>query len=101
MDEGELAVVLANALENAIHANLALPGEQRQIRCRMVGTPSLMLELSNPCGTSVSFDNHGLPTAQSRNHGIGVQSIAAFCQRHGAVYQFDLTDGVFRLRLVL
>lgn len=101
VDEGELAVVLANALENAIHANLELPREQRKICCRMVGTPSIMLELSNPCGTQVSFDDRGLPMTQRENHGLGVRSIAAFCEKHGAVCQFDITDNWFRLRLVL
>ena len=56
VDEGELAIVLANALENAIHANLLLPTKQRKIRCRMVGTPGVMLELSNPCADDVVFD---------------------------------------------
>ena len=101
VDEGELAVVLANALENAIHANLSLPPQQRQIRCRAVGTPSLMLELTNPCADRVLFDAQGLPVARKEGHGLGVQSISAFCKKHGAVYQFDLTDGMFRLRLIL
>lgn len=100
-DESELAVVLANALENAIHANLNLPPEQRRIFCRTMGTPSLMLELSNPCREPVVFDGQGLPVAQSQGHGLGVQSIAAFCKKSGAVCRFDLTDGVFRLQLVL
>ncbi|HIT57125.1 MAG TPA: GHKL domain-containing protein [Candidatus Galloscillospira stercoripullorum] len=101
VDEGELAVVLANALENAIHANLPLPPERRQIRCRVVGTPSLMLEIANPCAKPVTFDEKGLPVARGQGHGLGVRSIAAFCQRHGAAYQFDLTGGTFRLRLIL
>lgn len=101
VDEGELAVVLANALENAIHANMVLPMGQRKIRCRMTGSPSIMLELSNPCGTQVAFDDQGLPIAHRENHGLGVRSIAAFCEKHGAVCQFDVTDGWFRLQLVL
>lgn len=101
VDEGELAIVLANALENAIHANLELPLEQRKIRCKMVGTPGIMLEISNPCAGNISFDSSGLPVAQRENHGLGVQSISAFCRKNGAVCQFDQTDGWFRLRLVL
>lgn len=100
-NEGELAIILANALENAIHANLALPREQREICCKMIGTPSIMLELSNPCTGKVSFDSNGLPVAEQEGHGLGVQSISSFCQRNGAVCQFDLTDGRFQLRLVL
>ena len=101
VDEGDLAVVLANALENAIHANQALPRERRQIRCRAVGTPSLMLELTNPCDEAVRFDRAGLPVARRDGHGMGVRSIAAFCRKYGAVCQYDLADGTFRLRLVL
>lgn len=61
VDEGELAIVLANALENVIHANLKVPQGQRQIRCKMVATPSVILEISNPCAGDVSFDGDGLP----------------------------------------
>ena len=101
VDEGELAIVLANALENAIHANLNLPREQRKIRCKMVGTPSVMLEISNPCVGNILFDESGLPMAKKEGHGLGVQSISAFCQKNRAVCQFKLADGWFQLRLVL
>ena len=101
VDEGALAIVVANALENAIHANLFLPQNQRVIRCKMVGTPSIMLEISNPCNGDVTFDAQGLPVAHRNGHGLGVQSISAFCQKNGAVCQFELTDGWFQLRLVL
>lgn len=100
-DEGALAIVVANALENAIHANLTLPQDQRVIRCTMVGTPSIMLHISNPCDEEVAFDAHGLPVAHSEGHGLGVQSISAFCQKNGAVCQFELKDGWFRFRLIL
>lgn len=101
VNEGELAIVLANALENAIHANQALPPEQRSIHCRMVGTPSIMLELSNPCTGAVFFDNEGLPVAQREGHGLGVQSICTFCRKNGAACQFDRSNGWFRFRLIL
>lgn len=101
VDEGALAIVVANALENAIHANLKLPQKQREICCKMVGSPGIMLEISNPCNEDVTFDAEGLPVAHREGHGLGVQSISAFCQKNKAVYQFDLDDGWFRLRLVL
>ena len=102
VDESELAIVLANALENAVHATLDLPADQRVIRCKIVGHPSIMMEISNPCGKGeVTFDDTGMPMALKEGHGLGVQSISAFCRKHGAVCQFDLTDGWFRLRLVM
>ena len=92
-NEGELAIVLANALENAIHANLELPPELREIRCKMVGSPGVMLEISNPHTGEISFDSSGLPVAQREGHGMGIQSISAFCRKNGAVCRFDRTDG--------
>ena len=101
VQEGELAIVLANALENAIHANLKLPEKQRVICCKIVGSPGILLEISNPCSENVTFDAQGLPAAHREGHGLGVQSISAFCKKHAAVCQFELTDGWFRLRLVV
>ena len=100
-EEGELAIVVANSLENAIHANLELPPEQREIRCKMVGLPGIMLEISNPCTGNVSFDSNGLPVTRQEGHGLGIQSISAFCKKNGAVCQFDLADSWFRFRLIL
>ena len=100
-EEGELAIVVANSLENAIHANLELPPEQREIRCKMVGVPGIMLEISNPCTGDVSFDSNGLPVTRQEGHGLGIQSISAFCKKNGAVCQFDLADSWFRFRLIL
>ena len=101
VDEGELAIVFANALENAIHANQKLPPEKRKLCCKAMAFPALMLEVSNPCDGQISFDSQGLPIAQQTGHGLGVKSIAAFCQTHNAVFQFDQTaDNWFRFRLV-
>ena len=101
VNEGDLAIVLANALENAIHANLELSPEGREIRCKMVGSPSVMLEISNPYTGEISFDSSGLPVAQREGHGMGIQSISAFCRKNGAVCRFDRTDGWFRFQLVM
>lgn len=101
VDERELAIVLANALENAIYANLALPLNQRKIRCKMVGTPGVMLKISNPCTGNICFDCNGLPVSQREGHGLGVQSICAFCKKNGAVCQFSRTGDWFEFQLVL
>ena len=38
---------------------------------------------------------------QKRRSAVPEQKNAAFCRKNGAVCQFDLTDGWFRMRLVL
>lgn len=101
VDEAELAIVFSNVLENAIHACMGLPEEQREICCKVISYPSLMLECTNPYAGVIRFDEDGLPISSQRGHGIGSHSIAAFCQKYGASYQYTAKDGFFSLRVVL
>ena len=101
VDEGDFAVVIANILENAIHACLKLPQPHRVIRCKIIGAPSLMLKVANPCNEPISFDQNGRPISRKKGHGIGIQSIRAFCQNYGAVCEFRLSDGWFSVQLIV
>mgnify|MGYP005794657445 FL=1 len=80
---------------------MKLPSGQRKNRCKMVETPGVMLEISKPSSEPAAFDGNGLPVAGKEGHGLGVQSISAFCMKHGAVCHFEQDDGWFRLRLML
>ncbi len=101
VEEAELAIVFSNALENAIHACMRLPEEQREIRCKVISYPNLMFEFSNPYTGTVRFDERGLPVSSRQGHGIGSHSIAAFCEKHGAAYQYTAENGQFTLRVIL
>ena len=101
VDAAELSTAFANALENAIHACKKLPEGQRRIVCKCIAHPSLMLEVSNTCDGRVSFDKEGRPVTAQRDHGLGVRSIAAFCDKYGALCTYELKDGWFRLKLAL
>ena len=100
VDEAELAMVFANALENAIHACQALPEGERVLRCKAISRPGLMLEVANPCAGPVDFDGEGLPRSEKTGHGLGSRSIRAFCQKHGALCRFEYRDGWFTLRII-
>ena len=86
---------------DAINACKALPQERRTISCKVISYPNLMLELRNPCAREVVFDSDGLPLSDSPGHGLGVRSIAAFCQKYGALCQYEQQDGNFSLRILL
>lgn len=101
VDEGEFAIVLANALENAIHANAELPARQRSIFCRAIGYPNVMLEIVNPFLRPVQFDETGFPVSEKEGHGVGTQSIRFFCEKNGAVCRYEARDGTFSLRIIL
>ena len=63
VDEAELALVFANALENAINACMRLPKEVREISCHVIAHPQLMFQIANPIDKPVSFGEDGLPLA--------------------------------------
>lgn len=101
VDEGELAIVFANALENAIEACAKLAPIQRVLRCRVIARPTLMLNIVNPCEKPVTFNPLGLPVSDRQGHGLGVRSISAFCEKYGASLEFRWENGWFSLQIVL
>ena len=101
VDAVELSTVFANALENAIHACAELPEGERKIVCKCINRPRLMFEVANTCVGEVRLDQNGLPVTGRRGHGMGTRSIAAFCEKHGAVCSYEQKDGWFRIQLIL
>ena len=102
VESAELAMVLANALENAIHACGKLSGDkEKKITVRILHMPHLVLEVVNPHDGEVRFDREGLPVARESGHGIGTRSIAAFAEKYGAVLDFQADETMFRLRLLV
>ncbi len=98
--EAELAITIANALENAVSACMALPEADRFIRCKALGRPGLMLEISNPCACPVLLDENGLPVSRQEGHGLGTRSIASFCKKYGALCCFENQERLFSLRII-
>ena len=101
VEEGELAIVLANALENAINACAQAPRGERVLSCRVICHPRLMFQIRNSCVGTVRFDERGQPLSDRAGHGFGNRSIAAFCRKYGAVCQYEQREGQFSLQVVL
>ena len=97
--ETELATVFANAIENAIHACEKLPEEKRQISIKSIVSPRFMLQIANSFDGAAEFDENGLPVSREDGHGFGTRSIAAFCRKHDAFYEFKATADTFSLRI--
>ncbi len=100
LDTVELSTVFANALENAIHAVRQLPEDERVIRCKCILHPQLMFRVSNPYPGEVAFDEKGWPVAADPAHGLGTRSIAAYCEKHGAVCEYSAGGGWFHIRIM-
>ena len=105
VDELDLCVILANAIENAVHAcRRNERPEDRWIRIRVTTheTGVMTLKLENPCGEAVAFGPDGLPQAgPSEEHGIGLKNVKAVVEQYGGVLSCGQQDGVFTLSAVL
>lgn len=104
-DNMDLCVVLANALENALHACEKLPeGTRRFIRLSATLTDQRRFTVcvENPCPIPLTFDEQGFPMVPRREgHGQGLKSIAAVAEKYCGVFHCSCSDGLFALRVVL
>lgn len=98
----ELALVVSNLFENAIHGVSLLPeGQKRYINFTCLEVGRLILEITNPCIETVTLNSDGLPFSNQPEHGIGTRSIAAFSVKHHAELLYDVQNGLFRVRLLI
>ena len=97
----ELSVVLANAIENAIHACMKIPPDQRrEITVTCVSSPKFALEVANTC-TEAVFDEEGKPVSSDEGHGLGTRSIEAVANKYNALLDYEFKDNVFRMRMLV
>lgn len=101
VDELSLAVVVSNLMENAITAVSTLPEEQRALRFTTVNTGQLILELSNPYDGEVALDENGFPISHKEGHGKGTQSVANFVKECGGELVYEISGGIFKVRLMV
>lgn len=103
VDEFEFAVVLSNLLSNAVReaaADAGHPGEVRIQAQRVKG--QLAIEVSNTYTNEVEFGADGLPVSKRGvGHGYGSRSIQAFVRKYGAVYDCQIENNWFFVRLAM
>ena len=98
--DAELATVFANAIENAICACQPLEESQRTLEIKVLIKPRFMFQISNSFNGDVTFDKKGIPISRRDGHGYGTQSIAAFCEKNHAFYEFKADHRTFSLRIM-
>lgn len=103
VDEFEFAAVLSNLLSNAVReagADPGHPGEVRVYARRFKG--QLVMEISNTFVNEVVFGGDGLPVSKrGAGHGYGSRSIQAFVRKYGAVYDCQVENHWFCVRLAV
>lgn len=102
VNEYEFAMVLANLLENAIRSVQNLTLEKRFINAKLICTSEhLLIDMENECEKEIPFDSTtGLPKSKrGKGHGLGMQSIQAFCDKLGGTIDCYCENNRFRIIL--
>ena len=99
VDEIELCVVLANALENAL---VHQPDQgDRYVRVMLKNMDGrLLISVKNPVDRPPRFAD-GMPIATREHHGYGTQSIRYMTGKLGGNCQFCVQNGIFIARVVI
>lgn len=100
VNEYEFAMVLANLLENAIHSVKNLDPAKRSINVKVhCNAEHLLIDMENECTQKILFDSTtGLPKSRrGKGHGLGMQSVQAFCDKLGGTIDCYCEDNRFRI----
>lgn len=98
----DLCSLLANALENAIHACEGMSDpKSRYIRLKIYEkNHQLCINMANSYSKEPLFEND-IPISQRAGHGIGVQSMISVIEKYHGIYGFFASAGEFRFQATL
>jgi len=92
--EDELAVLLANLLENAIAASRKQTKDRREISLLIRHSGAqCVLELKNRYDAPLTLGENGLPLAARSGHGLGMISLMSFAKKYDAYVDFSQDNG--------
>ncbi len=102
VNDYELALVIANLLENAIQCVQSFETERRQIEMNIHCSKSqLFIETKNKYEGEILLDSiTNLPKSKKNgNHGLGMQSILAFSKKMNGTVGCYLEGGIFHIMM--
>ena len=98
----DLCSLLANAMENAIHAcaEMETPST-RYINLKIYEKNNLLcINMANSCKQNPVFKDN-IPVSRKNGHGIGVHSIISVIEKYHGIYGFYVSHGEFRFQASL
>ena len=104
IDEYDLALVINNAMDNAIESCEKLPISKRYIKCMIhIKLRYLNFYFENACASNLDIDNDHLRTSkeEASEHGFGVQNITSVVKKYHGFIKYYSKDGAFYLKFSL
>jgi len=98
----DLCVVLANGIENAIHACEKMGDKAKKIiqLCCYIKNEKLFIRITNPYDGVVEFQDD-IPVAEAEGHGIGTKSIVNIAKKYNGIYSFTAKESLFTLSIII
>ena len=90
----DMAIVLSNLLENALHASMKQPVMNREIKVSaQYEGGRFVLSVANRFEEQLLLDRDGLPYNENPGHGTGMIALRAFIRKYKAQCEFSQKDG--------
>jgi len=102
VDSYELAMVVANLLDNALNCVKDFVSREKTVDAKIRCEKShLLIDMKNEYEREITFDSRtGLPKSQKgQNHGLGMQSVLAFSDKIGGNISCYCEDNIFHILL--
>lgn len=101
----DLALLLGNALDNAIEATAKVQGEQEKKVLLSVKLQENILHIAvkNPVDHQVIIQNQSVKTSKTNSevHGLGIQNMKAIVNKYQGTFDIRCTERVFILNVIL
>ncbi|MBN2827162.1 MAG: GHKL domain-containing protein [Tissierellales bacterium] len=97
----EIGLILANGLDNAIHANMQITDVNKReitIICKKQDE-KIAIRITNPYEGTILFKGE-LPLSPHKGHGYGTRSIAGITEKNHGIYSFEAVDGTFNMTVL-
>lgn len=102
IDNLDLAVLIANVLDNAIEAAAQVEGSREVTFSMITDNDNLLLLTKNPTINKISsYENLHTTKFDKKNHGFGVMSIQAISKQYSGNYLYECVDGVFSSTIII
>ena len=90
----DVAIVLSNLLENALHASMRQPVMDRAVKASAhCENGKYILSVANRFQEPLMLDSDGLPYSDEPGHGTGMIALRAFIRKYSAQCDFQQQDG--------
>ena len=102
VDGVDLAILLGNALDNAVEASDAVITHEKVVKIQLVTKSSiLVIVVNNPVDKAVDVSNMTTTKLEKQSHGFGRMSMIRVAQKHGGDVSFECSDSSFTLTIIL